>query len=414
MEKKMSKSEMKAIGRDKEGVDQEVAEQPDRVAAAAAKSEILKFPETPDPEVIERPKRRRFSGKYKSRILEEADACTERGEIGALLRREGLYHSYLEKWRQQRSKGTLKALSAKKRGRKPVPPNPLEKEHKRVKRENARLKEDLRKARLIIEMQKKMSELLGLDEGTYLCSPRTMYRILDEKGEIKERRNQRRHPSYKKPELLSQNPNEVWSWDITKLLGPAKWTYFYLFVILDIFSRYVVGWTLARRESGALAKQLIRETCLKQNIKPGQLVIHADRGPSMKSGTVSQLYVQLGVCKSFNRPHVSNDNPFSESQFKTLKYHPKFPKRFGCYEDALAFCRSFFNWYNHEHRHSGIGFMTPEMVHYGLADQILEQRWKTLLKAYSKNPERFVGKIPEPLKLPDSVWINPPESQNEH
>ena len=213
-----------------------------------------------------------------------------------------------------------------------------------------------------------------LDEGVYLCSERTMYRILADNEEVKERRNQLKHPEYTKPELLAEGPNEVWSWDITKLRGPVKWTYFYLYVILDIFSRYVVGWMVAPRETAGLAQKPIRESCKKQAIDPGQLTIHADRGSPMIAKTTAQLYITLGISKSHSRPHVSDDNPFSESQFKTLKYRPGFPDRFGSLQDSVAFCRSFFPWYNTEHRHSGIGMLTPEVVHYGLARDVVESR----------------------------------------
>jgi len=206
-----------------------------------------------------------------------------------------------------------------------------------------------------------------LDEGRYLCSPRTMYRILDDAHEIKERRDQVRRPAYAAPELLATRPNEVWSWDITKLLGPAKWTYFYLYVILDIFSRYVVGWMLAPHESAALAERLIAETCAKHHIQPGQLTLHADRGGAMRSKPVARLLADLGVAKTHSRPHVSNDNPFSEAQFKTLKYCPQFPERFGSLADGRAFGQVFFPWYNRDHRHSGLGFLTPASVHFGQA-----------------------------------------------
>jgi len=251
-----------------------------------------------------------------------------------------------------------------------------------------------------------------LDEGVYLCSVRTMYRVLEEAQEVRERRNQARHPQYAKPELLATRPNEVWSWDITKLLGPAKWTYFYLYVILDIFSRYVVGWMAAHRESSALANRLIDETCTKQGIVPEQLTLHADRGPSMSSKCVAMLLADLGVTKTHSRPHVCNDNPFSESQFKTLKYRPEFPKRFGCIEDARAFCRRFFNWYNTEHRHSGIGWMTPEIVHHGRDKRVISVRQEALDKAYRRHPERFVRKPPTAPQLPKTVWINPPQDAN--
>jgi putative transposase len=250
-----------------------------------------------------------------------------------------------------------------------------------------------------------------VDEGVYLCSPRTMYRVLDANKEVRERRNQLRHPAYKKPELLATAPNQVWSWDITKLLGPVKWTYYYLYVILDIFSRYVVGWLLAERESASLAKRLISETCERQGIEKSQLTIHADRGSSMKSLPVAQLLADLGVTKSHSRPHVSDDNPFSESQFKTMKYRPEFPDRFGSRQDARAFCRTFFDWYNLEHRHSGIGYLTPEMVHYGHAKKVLEQRQVVLTAAFQNHPERFVNKPPQPATLPDAVWINPPKKE---
>lgn len=248
-----------------------------------------------------------------------------------------------------------------------------------------------------------------LDEGTYRCSIRTMYRILEENGQVRERRNQLRHPSYKKPELLATGPNQVWSWDITKLRGPAKWTYYYLYVIIDIYSRYVVGWVLARNESGALAKRLIQETADKHGIAPDRLTIHSDRGPSMGSKQVAQLIADLGATKTHSRPHVPNDNPYSESQFKTMKYRPEFPSRFGSFEDSLGFCRVFFRWYNQEHRHSSIGLMTPAAVHFGEAEELYERRKLVLFEAYERNPERFVRKIPEPPQLPKEVWINPPE-----
>ena len=248
-----------------------------------------------------------------------------------------------------------------------------------------------------------------LDEGQYLCSPRTMYRILDSAQEVKERRDQVRRPHYVKPELLAMAPNQVWSWDITKLMGPAKWTYFYMYVLLDIFSRYVVGWMVAHRESAALAERLIGETCEKQGIEPGQLTLHADRGASMTSKPVALLLADLGVVKTHSRPQVSNDNPFSESQFKTMKYRPEFPDRFGSLQDTRSFGHIFFPWYNDEHHHSALGFFTPAMVHYGLADAVRQQRKQVLEAAYSAHPERFVRGTPEPATLPQAVWINPPE-----
>jgi putative transposase len=247
-----------------------------------------------------------------------------------------------------------------------------------------------------------------LDEGTYLCSIRTMYRLLEQNQEVRERRNQLTHPNYTKPELLATGPNQVWSWDITKLLGPVKWTYFYLYVILDIFSRYVVGWMVAPAESAALAKKLIDETCRKQDIAPDQLTLHADRGSSMRSKPVAFLLADLGVTKSHSRPHVSDDNPFSESQFKTLKYRPQFPNRFGSLQDARNFCQHFFPWYNSEHHHSGIGLLTPEMLHHGRAEEVIRHRQDILSQAYERNPERFVRVHPKPPDKPTAVWINPP------
>ncbi len=248
-----------------------------------------------------------------------------------------------------------------------------------------------------------------LDEGQYLCSERTMYRILAEHHQVRERRDQLRHPRYTAPELLASRPNEVWSWDITKLLGPAKWSYFYLYVILDIFSRYVVGWMVAYRESTELAQRLIEQTLERQHIEPGTLTLHADRGSSMTSKPVAFLLADLGVTKTHSRPHVSNDNPYSESQFKTMKYRPEFPERFGCFQDARGFCAEFFRWYNQEHHHSGLGFLTPFEVHFGKAQQRREQRALVLRHAYERNPERFVGGLPEPPALPEQVWINKPK-----
>jgi putative transposase len=252
-----------------------------------------------------------------------------------------------------------------------------------------------------------------IDEGSYLCSVvRTMYRLLTaEHGDVKERRRHVKRPAYVKPELLATGPNQVWSWDITKLKGPVKWNYFHLYVILDIYSRYVVGWMIAHREQDALAKQLIKESCVKQNISPYQLTIHADRGSSMKSKTVAHLLADLGVTKTHSRPHVSNDNPYSEAQFKTLKYCPEFPYRFGSIQDARAFGRNFFIWYNKEHYHTGIALMTPEQVHYGMADYIYQQRSVVLEAAFRRNPSRFKNVMPSPLILPKAVWINPPSTQ---
>ena len=247
-----------------------------------------------------------------------------------------------------------------------------------------------------------------LDEGVYHCSLRTMHRILEQEGETGERRDQLTHPAYQKPELLATAPNQLWSWDITKLKGPAKWTYFYLYVILDVFSRYVVGWMVATRETAELAKRLIADTCDKQNIQPGQLTVHADRGSSMTSKPVAFLMADLSVTKSHSRPYVSDDNPYSESHFRTLKYRPDFPERFGCIQDARAFCQDFVTWYNEEHRHSGIELLTPSMVHHGQAPVIIERRQVVLDAAYQSHPERFVRSAPKLLAIPKEVWINKP------
>jgi putative transposase len=248
-----------------------------------------------------------------------------------------------------------------------------------------------------------------LDQGVSLASTSTMYRILGAEGEVRERRRQATHPPHVKPELLATKPNEVYSWDITKLLGPATWTYYYLYTIIDIYSRYVPGWLLARAERAALAERLLADTIAHQHMDCGQLTIHADRGASMASKPVAFLLADLGVTKSHSRPHCSNDNPYSEAQFKTLKYRPEFPDRFGSYEDALGFCRRFFCWYNAEHRHSGIGFHTPADVHHGRADQIRAERAKALDAAYAAHPERFVHKPPTPPQLPTAAWINKPQ-----
>jgi putative transposase len=247
-----------------------------------------------------------------------------------------------------------------------------------------------------------------LDEGTYLCSVRTMYRILSANEEVRERRNQSRQTHYARPELLATAPNQVWSWDFTRLKGPVKWSYYHLYTILDIFSRYVVGWMVAYRESATLAEKFIAYTIRKQAIVEGQLTIHADRGSSMTSRSVALLLSDLGVEKTHSRPHVSNDNPYSESQFKTMKYQPDFPERFGSIEEARSFCRLFFPWYNTQHHHGGLGLLTPETVHYGRAEQAITARQQILRAAYEAHPERFVRRAPTPPALPQAVWINPP------
>ena len=249
-----------------------------------------------------------------------------------------------------------------------------------------------------------------LDEGQYLCSERTMYRIVAENTQVRERRAQRRHTHYAAPQLLATAPNQLWSWDITKLYGPQKWTYFYLYVILDVFSRYVVGWLVADAESAALAKKLIAESCERQSIAPGQLTLHADRGSSMKSKPVALLLADLGATKSHSRPSVSNDNPFSEAHFRTLKYRPDFPERFGSREHARQHCLDFFRWYNHEHYHSGLALMTPHDVHHGLVETKLVQRSIALSAAFNAHPERFPHGMPMPEAPRSTVWINPPKT----
>jgi transposase InsO family protein len=239
-----------------------------------------------------------------------------------------------------------------------------------------------------------------------------MYRLLGQNGEIRERRQQLRHPVYQKPELLAEKPNEVWSWDITKLMGPTKWSYFYLYVILDIFSRRVVGWCVADAESATLFRPLFDDAIAKHNVPPGQLTLHADRGGPMKAKATAFLLADLGVTRSHNRPHTSNDNPFSESHFKTLKYQPRFPKRFGCIEDARSFCRRFVDWYNQDHHHAGIGLMTPDQVHYGQIDVVHAARQVTLDQAFREYPERFVNQAPTPPDKPTAAWINPPSPKS--
>ncbi len=247
-----------------------------------------------------------------------------------------------------------------------------------------------------------------LDEGTYLCSERTMYRLLAQRAPVKERRNQRQHPNYAKPELVATAPDQVWSWDITKLLGPQKWTYYYLYVVIDIYSRMVVGWILADRENANLAGRLIDESCAKHGVQPEMLTLHSDRGAPMTAKCTAQLLADLGVTQSLSRPQVSDDNPFSEAQFKTLKYHPGFPRRFASMEHAHAYCRSFFPWYNREHRHGGIAMLPPEAVHRGRADELLDQRRRVMRSAFQAHPERFPNGPPVVHDLPPAVYINPP------
>jgi putative transposase len=248
-----------------------------------------------------------------------------------------------------------------------------------------------------------------MDEGVYLCSIRTMYRILSENRAVRERRDQLRHPGYSRPELLATGPNQLWSWDITKLKGPHRWTYYHLYVVMDVYSRYVVGWLLAPRESSTLAVELIRQSCEREGIPRDQLTVHADRGSSMRSQPVAFLLADLGVTKTHSRPYTSTDNPYSEAQFKTLKYQPEFPERFGSLEDARAFLGRFFGWYNTDHRHSGIGLVTPAQRHHGTDGIVYEKRQEVMTAFYERYPERFVKGRPAPPQLPGSVWINKPD-----
>jgi putative transposase len=252
-----------------------------------------------------------------------------------------------------------------------------------------------------------------LDEGSYLCSTRTMYRILASRhGGVRERRNQLTHPAYAKPELLAERPNELWSWDISKLKAATRGTCFFLYVILDVFSRYIVGWTVRHRETGELATALIEQAIGQQPITPS--ILHADRGAPMRSKHVSELLDDLGVSKTHSRPYTSSDNPYSEAGFKTLKYRPAFPARFDDIEHAREHCRAFVHWYTHSHRHSGIGLMTPAAIHHGHAEKLHAARALVLEAAYARNPERFVRRPPAPPVLPTAAWINKPKEVTAH
>lgn len=251
-----------------------------------------------------------------------------------------------------------------------------------------------------------------LDEGAYLCSWRTMYRILNANEQVRERRDQLTHPAYKKPELLAQGPNQVWSWDITRLRGPQKGSSFYLYVLMDIFSRFIVGWMVARQESAELARELIGQSCQSQEVDPDTLTVHADRGGPMKAKSLALFLSDLGATKTHSRPYVPNDNPYSEAQFKTMKYRPDYPDRFGSLEDVRSWARSFFSWYNFEHHHTGLGLMTPAVVHYGQAIKVQAERQRVLETAYAAHPERFVRGLPSAPTVPEAVWINKPESED--
>lgn len=303
------------------------------------------------------------------------------------------------------SRATYYRRAAPATTREPRPDPPL----KLSKAEADEVVEVLNSERFMDQSPRQVWATLIDEDQRYLCSVRTMYRLLEARGEVRERRDQLRRPKYKKPELLATRPNEIWTWDITKLKGPSKGSWYYLYVILDIFSRYVVGWMVARREQAGLAKTLIEATLEKQGIERDQLTLHADRGSSMTSKTVALLMSDLGVIKSHSRPYTSNDNPYSEAQFKTLKYHSSFPERFGSLQDARGFLAHFFTWYNQQHRHSRLALLTPADVHYQRAPSVLEQRKRVLLKAFSSRRNRFKNKIPRTGILPEAVWINPPK-----
>jgi putative transposase len=307
--------------------------------------------------------------------------------------------------------GEPRAVYYRRHRQSPPPPRPV-RERRRSPRalseaERSEVLEVLHAERFVDQAPASIYARL-LDEGRYLCSVPTMYRLLRAVGEVRERRRQATHPASVKPELMASGPNQIWSWDITKLHGPEKWTYYHLYVIIDIFSRYVPGWLLATRETAALAERFLAETIRKHTVAADQLTLHADRGTSMASKPVALLLADLGVTKSHSRPHCSNDNPYSEAQFKTLKYRPEFPERFGSIQDGRAFCKRFFDWYNHEHRHSGIGFHTPAAVHSGHASIAQLERGRVLQLAYAAHPERFVRQPPVPPTLPGPAWINKP------
>ena len=326
------------------------------------------------------------------------EAVTAKGETSALCQSIGVSRASLYRRRRPTPPATP---------RRPRAPSP----RALVPAERRAVRDTLHSARFVDQSPAEVYATL-LEEQTYLCSPRTMYRVLAEADEVRERRDQVRHPAYVKPELVATAPNQVWSWDITKLKGPVPYLYYSLYVILDLFSRYVVGWMVAVNESAHLAERLIEQTCAKQRIQPQQLTIHADRGAPMRSKLVALLFSDLGIAASHSRPRVSNDNPFSEAQFRTVKYRPEFPKRFGALEHARAICHDLLAWYNDAHHHSGLSYLTPADVHYGRAPAILDLRHRTRRVAYAAHPERFVSGPPRPETLPTAVWINPP-SEND-
>jgi len=321
------------------------------------------------------------------------EAVTTTGETAALCQSVGLARATLYRRRQPARPPTPTVRAASPRALVPA--------------ERQAVLDVLHSERFVDQSPAEVQATL-LEEQTYLCSTRTMYRILDAAAEVRERRNQARHPAYAKPELVARAPNQIWSWDITKLKGPIPYLYYSLYVILDLFSRYVVGWMVATHENARLAQRLIEATCVKQGIRPHQLTIHADRGAPMRSKLVAELFADLSIGASHSRPRVSNDNPFSEAQFRTFKYRPEFPDRFGSIADARAISHDLFTWYNDAHHHSGLTYLTPADVHYGRAATILEGRHQTRLAAYAAHPERFVQGPPRREILPHAVWINPP------
>jgi putative transposase len=311
--------------------------------------------------------------------------------------------------------GEPRARHYRRHPKSPAPPRP---EHVPVPQPRALSEVERKEVRAVLNSDEHVDEAPAsvyaklLDEGVYLASVSTMYRVLREHGEVGDRRRHATDPARVKPELVATAPNQVFAWDITKLHGPTKWSYYYLYTVIDIFSRYVPGWMLARAENAQLAEALLEETILKHGIGRGQLTIHSDRGSPMIAKPVAHLLADLGVTKSHSRPHCSNDNPHIESHFRTLKYRPDFPRNFGCYEDAHDHCGRFFTWYNEEHRHSGIGFHTPADVHYGRAELVRSRRAEVLSAAFAAHPERFVRKHPVPPALPEAAWINKPEGDS--
>lgn len=329
-------------------------------------------------------------------MIQAAETLSQDVGVSAACRTLGVPRSTLYQMRKPQAEASPR----------PTPPRALSTEEK------AQVRSALNSERFWDSAPREVYATLLDDDQLYYCHWRTMYRILAEHGEVCERRNQRRHPNSPKPELRATGPNQVWSWDITKLRGPNG-IFYYLYTIIDVFSRYGVGWMIANREAAELAEALIAETCAKQGITLDQLTMHSDRGSSMRSKTVAQLYISLGIAKSHSRPRTPTDNPYSEAQFKTMKYRPDYPGEFNGIEDARRWTRAFFQWYHHEHHHVGLALMTPAAVHYGQAEVVWQQRQAIVMAAYRDHPERFVGGKPSLPKVPDEVWINPPESEHQ-